>query len=209
MTTKTARIKSNGYYVVFMPEHPNAFGREYVYEHRLVIEKQIGRYLLKEEIVHHIDGNKLNNEPTNLRLEPSIAHHKVEHRLSGSKRRMPDEENPLIECPCGCGEKFRKYDESGRLRVYFSGGHHQRAMANVRRAVVIPCKCGCGAKIHKYDQYGRVREYISGHNGKSVNSKTEISRRSGLSFQTILLYYKGDKLRKSTIKKIERAIIHE
>jgi HNH endonuclease len=30
-------------------------------------------------------------------------------------------ENPLVYCACGCGEKFTKYDSSGRLRKYKSG----------------------------------------------------------------------------------------
>jgi hypothetical protein len=38
------------------------------FEHRLVMERQLGRKLLPNETVHHRDGNKLNNDITNLEL---------------------------------------------------------------------------------------------------------------------------------------------
>ena len=37
-----------------------------MYEHRIVAEKKLGRYLRSDEVVHHIDGNKTNNSPDNL-----------------------------------------------------------------------------------------------------------------------------------------------
>lgn len=39
-----------------------------VLEHRLVMETQLGRKLLPNETVHHRDGNRLNNDITNLEL---------------------------------------------------------------------------------------------------------------------------------------------
>lgn len=38
----------------------------YVYEHRHVMEQMLGRKLLRGENVHHVDGDKLNNDPDNL-----------------------------------------------------------------------------------------------------------------------------------------------
>lgn len=40
----------------------------WILEHRLVIAKRIGRPLKSDDIVHHIDGNPLNNHPNNLEL---------------------------------------------------------------------------------------------------------------------------------------------
>lgn len=40
----------------------------YVFEHQLVIEKALGRFLEMHEIVHHIDGDKLHNELSSLYL---------------------------------------------------------------------------------------------------------------------------------------------
>jgi len=168
-TKHSDRVKSNGYYAVYLPEHPFAFGKGYVYEHRHIIELQIGRYLDSYEIVHHKDGNKLNNITENLELCSSIAEHKLEHRGVNSKqKRLPSESNVLIECACGCQKKFMKYDKYGRERKYFSFGcvvRHKRIIRQKEQSKILTsCSCGCGTIICKYDRYGRERKYISGHN---------------------------------------------
>lgn len=114
-------IASNGYVLIRCPEHPNADRRGYIYEHRMVASQKLGRPLKTSEIVHHIDGNKLNNSPENLSVEESIAAHQYRHRTSQKNLRLPGEENPIIECACGCGKTFCKYDGTGRPRRFISG----------------------------------------------------------------------------------------
>lgn len=45
--------------------------------HRVVMEQVLGRKLLKGEIVHHIDGDKWNNSPENLKVMTQSEHIKL------------------------------------------------------------------------------------------------------------------------------------
>lgn len=54
--------------IVMMREHPRAWKTGYVYEHVLVMENHIGRYLYPEETVKHRDGDRRNNHIDNLIL---------------------------------------------------------------------------------------------------------------------------------------------
>lgn len=65
---KGGRTMKQGYVCVRMPDHPNAAKNGYVKEHILVMSKHIGRSLLKNEMVHHKDGNRTNNDISNLEL---------------------------------------------------------------------------------------------------------------------------------------------
>lgn len=65
---KGGRAKSGDYITVLSPNHPFANYNGRVLEHRLVMEKKIGRFLFPFETVHHKDGIGSNNKPSNLEL---------------------------------------------------------------------------------------------------------------------------------------------
>ena len=73
---------SDGYWLVKANDHPNSDNRGYVREHRLVMEKELGRYLHPDEVVHHKDGDKGNNSLGNLEVFASNADH-LRHELTG------------------------------------------------------------------------------------------------------------------------------
>lgn len=162
-TMKGRTISSHGYVRIKMPEHPDADVAGYVYEHRLMAEKMMGRRILKTELVHHLNGDKTDNRPENLEVKSSIASHKAAHRRKCFDRRLPKEVNPLIECACGCGGKLNKFDKDGRLRRYING-HSRKGKHGFDTEATIKCACGCGTILKRFDKWGRERKYVSGHN---------------------------------------------
>lgn len=59
----------DGYVLIWAPkDHPSAQKSGLIYEHRLVMERNIGRHLEEWEIVHHKNGNPSDNRIENLEL---------------------------------------------------------------------------------------------------------------------------------------------
>lgn len=74
---KGGKSMSNGYIRILVPNHPfaNMLGR--IYEHRVVVENQIGRYLKSDESCHHINKIKIDNRPENLMAFKSERLHQL------------------------------------------------------------------------------------------------------------------------------------
>ena len=73
----------NGYRCERLAEHPRAHSNGSVYEHILIAERGLGRFLFDGEVVHHKDGDKKNNDPQNLVVFASQAEHVACHRARG------------------------------------------------------------------------------------------------------------------------------
>lgn len=65
---KGGSITSTGYKVI-----PNGYGRQ-IYEHRIILERHLGRKLSSNEVTHHINGNKLDNRIENLAVLTRAEH---------------------------------------------------------------------------------------------------------------------------------------
>lgn len=104
------RIIVSQYYGYYMPNHHLANKSGLVYEHKLIAENEIlHRPLKKEEVVHHIDKNKLNNSVDNLMVFATNADHSAFHQ--GLKATFLENEGVYIcedksihICPI-CGKK--------------------------------------------------------------------------------------------------------
>lgn len=73
------RTINHGYVLILSPEHPNGDVYGYVKEHRLVMEKHLGRYLTRDEQIHHRDHNRSNNDILNLMYFPNNVEHRHYH----------------------------------------------------------------------------------------------------------------------------------
>lgn len=83
MYTKSIRVKDTlnlGYQYFCDKEHPLATGNSgRVLLHRHIASIALGRWLTSSEHVHHIDGNKLNNDPSNLEVMTASEHSSIHY----------------------------------------------------------------------------------------------------------------------------------
>ena len=101
----------HGYRLILKPDHPYANHHGYVLEHRLVMEKHLGRYLAKDEIVHHVNEDTLDNRIENLRVmargDHGRHHTKSKYFVDMSMRKCSE-----------CGEVNTGIDSNGRPKWY-------------------------------------------------------------------------------------------
>lgn len=69
------RFSERGYILVLAKNHPGCNNKGYVREHRLTVEKIMGRYLRPLEYVHHKNKKRDDNRPENLMVFKNRAAH--------------------------------------------------------------------------------------------------------------------------------------
>lgn len=74
--------KGCGYYYVYDPKHPMANKAGKVYVHRFIASDFYGIELTSDMHVHHIDHDKLNNEPSNLAILTASEHGKEHNKCN-------------------------------------------------------------------------------------------------------------------------------
>ena len=71
--------QKKAYIAIYSPDHPHKTKEGYVMEHRLIMEKSLGRYLTPVEVVNHINGIKNDNRIENLQLVSDRGTHTKNH----------------------------------------------------------------------------------------------------------------------------------
>lgn len=128
----TSTCKGGGYlYAKTEPPHPKANSKGLYPLHRVLMENILNRQLGPKEVVHHKDGDKFNNEYSNLEVLTNRKHSSVHKAVD------------MVECKCSvCGKVFSVKPYFYRLRMKRS------------KYSTLFCSHSCGAK-HQFNPEGR------------------------------------------------------
>lgn len=96
-------------------------------EHRLVMERHLSRKLERFEVVHHIDGDKRNNDLSNLELQ-SLSEHSKHHRVGA---RMSEAVKEKIRVAALSNRDMSRSEEYRKLREVLDNGGKVRMISRL------------------------------------------------------------------------------
>lgn len=92
-SNKDRKLNSDGYWLTYQPDHPRASQDGWFLEHVIILEEHIGRRLKfygkgnkDNEVCHHKNGDKQNNDISNLELLTHGKHTEHHNKLQTRKR---------------------------------------------------------------------------------------------------------------------------
>jgi hypothetical protein len=119
-------LTSNGYVAVYVGKADTSSG--YQLEHRLVMSQHLGRPLESWEHVHHKDGNRQNNDLSNLELLTNTEHQRLHNWPITQSKKVP-----VICAWPGCGiVKMVKLSRSHG--EHYCGNEHKLMRAHQKAA---------------------------------------------------------------------------
>ena len=133
----------SGYPYILDPSRPNAQKHGYIPEHRFVMSEHLGRPLKDFEVVHHVDGNPMNSDISNLKLVTKNTHRHHHRKLT-----------PL-KCD-GCGKTFQPKRKKTCKKVYCS----YECWINTPKQPILSCDY-CGKSYRPIRQPRNDRHFCS------------------------------------------------
>lgn len=103
---KETIIRNDGYCSTYMPTHKMAFGGR-VLQHRLIMERFLGRELDSNEIVHHINEDRTDNRIENMTIMTRAEHALLHGSLAKFNKKRREEKNEHDNV-------YRRIDEGSR-----------------------------------------------------------------------------------------------
>lgn len=95
-----------GYWRIWAAHHPYAHGRRLIFEHVAVAELALGRRLPDGAVVHHVNGDKGDNRPSNLVVCQDQTYHQLLHRRMDALMEHGDANYRLTHQCKHCGRSF-------------------------------------------------------------------------------------------------------
>lgn len=95
-------VKKGEYLYAVVPNHPKRTKNNYVLLHRIICENKMGRMLMDNEIAHHINGSKMDNDPENITAMFVPDHNRLHN--SGRKAKYI-----ILKC-AWCGKSFERLE---------------------------------------------------------------------------------------------------
>lgn len=99
-------------------------------EHRIIMEQKLGRKLKSNEIVHHVNGKKKDNDPDNLKLTSRSEH--ARYHMTGYVAK-PETREKLRKATLARRTLYRKYtkDQFTQVISLHNAGHSYRAIVKI------------------------------------------------------------------------------
>jgi len=154
-------MKKLGYIFKIVKSHPFGWKDGYVAEHRLVMEKHLGRFLTKYEIVHHINGIRDDNRLENLIILTNNQHAKYHGNLKALQKvremrllgTFPHKKITRIQIICSVCGKLKTVNKALKLKRKFCSRKCYLTIHNKNLTIIkIKCKrCGIIFNISKCD----------------------------------------------------------